>query len=134
MTFKISLLFSSLETFYIGVVSSFPCFVLFCFVFLGLQVQHMEVPGLRIKSELQLPATATAIAGPSHICDLHHCSQQHQILAHWVGPGIKPTSSWILVRFISTEPQLELLFLLFLSSVRLDVAEISRGLISELHL
>ena len=25
---------------------------------------------------------------------------------HWVRPGIKPTSSWILVRFISSVPQL----------------------------
>ena len=36
--------------------------------------------------ELQLSAyaTATAIAmqDPSHICDLHHSSQQHQILNH----------------------------------------------------
>ena len=37
---------------------------------------------LGIKSELQLPAYATATATPdlSHICDLHHSSQQHQIL------------------------------------------------------
>ena len=31
-------------------------------------------------------------------------------LTHWARPGIKPASSWILVRFISTEPQWELLF------------------------
>ena len=30
-------------------------------------------------------------------------------LTHWEGPGIEPTSSWILVGFISTEPQQELL-------------------------
>ena len=30
-------------------------------------------------------------------------------LTHWVRPGIKPASSWILVRFIITEPQWELL-------------------------
>ena len=28
-------------------------------------------------------------------------------LTHWAGPGIDPTSSWILVRFITTELQLE---------------------------
>ena len=49
-------------------------------------------------------------------------SQQHQIwgslttystahgnasrsLTHWAGPGIKPTSSWILVGFVNAEPQ-----------------------------
>ena len=42
----------------------------------------MEVPRLGVKSELQLPAyaTATATRDPSHICDLHHSSQQRQIL------------------------------------------------------
>ena len=43
---------------------------------------HMEVPRPRVESELQLPAYATATATPdrSHVCDLHHSSQQHQIL------------------------------------------------------
>ena len=43
----------------------------------------MEVPRLGVKSELQLPAYATATAtvlDPSHICDLHPSSQQRQIL------------------------------------------------------
>ena len=43
--------------------------------FIWPHLQHMEVPGLRVKSELQLPAyaTATATPDPSHICDLY-CS------------------------------------------------------------
>ena len=44
----------------------------------------MEVPRLGVKSELQLPAyaTATATATPdlSHICDLHPSSRQRRIL------------------------------------------------------
>ena len=28
-------------------------------------------------------------------------------LTHWAGPGIEPVSSWMLVRFISTEPRWE---------------------------
>ena len=42
----------------------------------------MEIPRLRIKLELQLPAytTATAKPDPSHICKLYHSSQQHRIL------------------------------------------------------
>ena len=42
----------------------------------------MEVPRLGVKSELQLPAFATATAKwyPRHICDLRHTLQQHQIL------------------------------------------------------
>ena len=42
----------------------------------------MEVPRLEVESELQLPAYATATETPdlSHVCNLHHSSQQHQIL------------------------------------------------------
>ena len=42
----------------------------------------MEVPRLGVKSELSLPAdaTATAVWDPSHVCDLHHNPQQHWIL------------------------------------------------------
>ena len=41
----------------------------------------MEVPRLGVKLEPQLPAytTATAMPDPSHVCDLHHSSQQHGI-------------------------------------------------------
>ena len=42
----------------------------------------MEVPRLGVKSELWLQAyaTATATADASHICHLHHSSQQCWIL------------------------------------------------------
>ena len=42
----------------------------------------MEIPRLGVESELQLPAyvTATAMQDPSLVCDLHHSSQQCQIL------------------------------------------------------
>ena len=52
------------------------------FFFLGLYLQYMEVPRLGVKSELQLPAyaTATATPDPSHICNLHHSLLQHRIL------------------------------------------------------
>ena len=46
-------------------------YLLICF--LGLNLQHMEVPRLGVKSELQLLAYTTAIAtpDPSGVCDLH---------------------------------------------------------------
>ena len=52
------------------------------FGFLGPHPQHMEVPRLGVKPELQLPvyATATATQDPSRICELHHSSRQCQIL------------------------------------------------------
>ena len=45
-------------------------------------MRHMEVPRLRVESELQLPAytIVTAMQDPSHICDLCHSSGQIQIL------------------------------------------------------
>ena len=54
----------------------------FFFAFSGPYPQHMEVPRLGFQSELQLPAYTTAIAtqDPSHICNLHHSSQQCWIL------------------------------------------------------
>ena len=55
-------------------------FCFFCFfVFLGPHPWHMEVPRLRIKLELQLLATATAMPDLSCIRDLHHSSGQRRI-------------------------------------------------------
>ena len=53
----------------------------FSLFFLGLHPQHMEVPRLEVKSELQVPAYATAAATPdlSLICNLCHSPRQQQI-------------------------------------------------------
>ena len=55
---------------------------IYLFCFLGPLLWHMEVPRLEVPVELQLPAytTATAVLDLSHVCDLQHSSQQHQIL------------------------------------------------------
>ena len=60
--------------------SYFLCF--FFLSFLGLHPQHMEVPRLGVELELSLLvcATVTAMQDPSHVCNLHHSSQQCQIL------------------------------------------------------
>ena len=44
--------------------------------------EHMEVPRLGVKSELQLLAynTVTATQDPSRICDLHHSSMKRRII------------------------------------------------------
>ena len=71
----------------------------------------MEVPRLGVKTELWLPAIATTTTtwDLSHICDLHHSSRQRWILkTQWARPRIKPTSSWILLGFVTTEPWPEL--------------------------
>ena len=78
------------------------------FFFRRPNLRLMEVPRLGVALELQLLAntTATATPYPSRICDLHHSSWQS--LTHGAGPGIEPASSWILVEFVTTEPQREL--------------------------
>ena len=50
------------------------------FFFLEPHLWHLEVPRLGIYSELQLPACATDTWDLNRICDLHHSSQQCQIL------------------------------------------------------
>ena len=52
--------------------------------FLGLHLQHVEVPRLRVKSELQLLAyaTATATSDLSCVCDLHHRSGNARSVTH----------------------------------------------------
>ena len=96
----------------------FFCFFFFFFFLLFRAApRHMKVPRLGIKSKLQLPATATATLDPSLMCSLHYSS-------HWVKPGIKPASSWIL----TTAPQRE--FLNFPFSLKLPTpfsSELSRS-------
>ena len=48
--------------------------------------------------------TATETMDLSRVCNLHHSSWQPKYLTDWAKPGIKPASSWILVRFITTKP------------------------------
>ena len=66
----------------------------------------MEVLRLGGESELEPPAYATAIATQdlSCVCDLHHSSQQHQILNPLSEARDQTTVSWFLVRLVSTEP------------------------------
>ena len=54
----------------------------FLFFFFRANLWHMEVPRLGVESKLELLAytTATATQDLSHICDLHHSSQQRRIL------------------------------------------------------
>ena len=54
---------------------------LFIFLFLGLHLWHVEVPGLGIESELQLQAYSIATAMPDLSCVCNLCSSvwQHQV-------------------------------------------------------
>ena len=67
---------------FVEVLLLFYFIIFFYFCFLGPHLQHMEVPRLRVESELQLPAYTTVIATEdlSPIWDLHHSSWQCRIL------------------------------------------------------
>ena len=71
-------------------------------------MRHMELPRLRVISELYLLVYTTAAAVPnlSRNGNLHCSSQQCQIL-NPLRPGMELMSLWILVEFVTSEPQQE---------------------------
>ena len=76
------LLMSSARSFMVSYLMFKSFFFFFwSFVFLGPHPRDMEVPRPRFELELQPPAyaTATATRGPSHICELHHSSEQCRV-------------------------------------------------------
>ena len=68
--------------------------------------QHMEVPRLGVELELQPTPQPQKlqILAVAAIYTMAHGNARS--LTHSAVPGIEPTSSWILVRFLITEPQL----------------------------
>ena len=71
-------------------------------------LQHMEIPGLGVQSELQLQSYArtTVMLDLKHICDLYHSLQQSQILhplskaRDWT--HILTDTSWVLTHWATT--------------------------------
>ena len=93
--------------------------ILFYFLlFLGLHLSRMEGPRLGLNRSYSLwPAAQPPqcrIWAPSATYTTAHGNTRS--LTHWVRPAIKPASSWILARFISTVPRwkLQTLFLKYL--------------------
>ena len=79
------------------------------FFFLGPRPRHVKVPRLEVESSYscRLRPQPHRIQALSSTYTIAHGNARS--LAHWARPGIKPTSSWILVRFISAAPWWELL-------------------------
>ena len=95
----------------------FHDFFFFFFAFLGPHPQHMEVPRLRVKSELWQPAytTATATQDPSHVFDLHHSSWQCRICNPLSKASDRTCNLMAPRRNCFHTPRGELLWFLFLS-------------------
>ena len=100
-----------INTYLLVVLGFFLFLFLFFFCFLGSHLWQMEVPRLGVKSELQLLGytTATTMQDPSCVCNLHHISWQCRIPNSLSEARIESTSSWLLVGFLTTESQQELL-------------------------
>ena len=107
---------------YIFLVGFFCFVVVFFFCFLGPHLRPMEVPRLGVQSELQLPAytAPAAMQDPSHVCNLHHSSQQCWILSPLSETRDQTCNLMIPSRILSTAPLQELpilfIYLVFLSS------------------
>ena len=68
---------------YLKVIKSLPVLGVFVFIFFAFLRLHPGIRkflGLAVNLELQVLAYTTATWDPSHVCDLHHGSQQCQIL------------------------------------------------------
>ena len=82
----------------------------FCF-FLGPQSRHMEVPRLGVNGSCSCRSTPQPqqlwIRGASVTYTTAHGNAES--LTQWVGPGIRPISSWLLVGFVSAALQWEFL-------------------------
>ena len=87
------------------------------YLFLLFRATPVAYGGSQDRGQIQAAAAGlhhrTATPDLGLICSLHHSSGPHQIPTHWARPGIKPTSSWILVGFVTTEPQWKRLFVFF---------------------
>ena len=70
------------------------------FIFLGLHLQHTEVPRLGVESELQLLAytTATAMSDPSGVCDLQHSSRQL-----WIPHPLSEARDWTCILMATSQ-------------------------------
>ena len=94
----------------VGCISFFVC-VFFCFVCLFRATSTAYgVPRLGVKSDLQPLAhtTTTEMPDPNQSATQTTAHQNTGSLTRLARPGIEPASSWILVRFVSTEPRWEL--------------------------
>ena len=93
------------------------CFFFFFFFFCLFRPhpRHMEVPRLGLNGSYSFQPAPQAqhhqIQATSATCFIAHGNAGS--LTHWVIPGMEPVSLWMLIRFVSTEPQKELLQLFY---------------------
>ena len=83
----------------------------FFFFFLRLYPQHMEIPRLGSNWSWSCRPTPQPQQCRIWVAPVTYTMAQGNAgsLTHWARPRIKPATSWLLVRFVSTEPWRELL-------------------------
>ena len=82
----------------------------FLFFFRAAAPQHMEVSRLGVVSELSNWPTSQPQQLSTWAMSVTYTTAHGnaRFLTHWLRPGIEPTSSWILIGFITTKPWREL--------------------------
>ena len=83
------------------------CFYFILFIYLGLHLQHMEGSNQSCSCWPTPQSQQCQISVASVMYTIAHSNSGSS--THWARQGIKPSSSWILVGFITIEPQRELL-------------------------
>ena len=81
---------------------------LFICVFLGLHSRHMEIPRLGVKLELHLPAYTPLQQCRIQVVSVTYTTAHGNEILNPLGPRIEPESSWLLIGFVTADPQCEL--------------------------
>ena len=97
-----------------GSMNGYFSFLLFLKIFLGLHPQHMEVPwqGSNQSCSRRPPSKPQqlGVQAVSATYTMAH-GNARSLLTHWARPGTKLEPSWILIGFVTSEPQVELQWL-----------------------
>ena len=83
---------------------------LFILLFLWPLPQHMEVSRLGVEWSYSCWPTPQPWQCQIRVTSATYTTARGNVrsLTHWAGPGIEPATSWLLVGFVSAEPQWEL--------------------------
>ena len=104
---KIFSKYTKIETFFF----LFVCFLFFCFSFLGLHPQHgsSQARGLIRDTAASLHHSLSNVGSEPRMWPTPLLTGMPDPQHTWVRLGIKPPSSWMLVRFVFSSPQWEVL-------------------------
>ena len=96
----------------VNIKNEYRYFILFIFIFLLFRAAPEAYESFQARG--RIGAIAPGLHPEPQLCRIQALSATYitahrdtGYLTHWARPGIEPVSLWILVRFITTEPQWE---------------------------